>query len=145
LTGTLDLLPYSDLTLSGEAFGAENFFRLRLHPEGSADFGWKMYTALSSLELFGVVTDIKDLSFAAQLDGALDLSEWQNGFKVHIGKPALVSIGFDLVANSIQINIKGKIPDLAQTTEVMPMNWLGAFYNLDYKADPSRYSLGALW
>ncbi|MCX5751089.1 MAG: AsmA family protein [Candidatus Saganbacteria bacterium] len=376
LKGFFSYPPYSNLSLSGEAFGMNNIFRLGMLPPDCANLDWKMYTERSSLEFLGVVTDMKDLDFSLKLDGVLDLSEWRKGFNIHVGKPALVSmevtvdkmkgkvtldgrlfgeadktdswsgnlnvlfsgfsvygleigdfplnvsvqeglfqaviptiefykgtilgllkldvkrwgaeldvknadlaylyktspkfkdlkgefsgkvvlvgnwgnknsivgggyldlkhcdlkkaplfedaeegigkvvkdfsmpnfekiegnfdvknqqllfnnvfckasnlsiclsgtcgfdgnlsatagvrmfggffktlrqiilpvtIGFDLVANSIQINIKGKIPDVSQTTEVMPMNWLGAFYNLNYKADPNRYSLGTLW
>jgi hypothetical protein len=121
LTGTFMFLPYGDLVLSGEAFGAENFFRLQLLPEERANFGWQLSTALSSFEIFGVVTDIKNLSFAVQLDGTLDLSEWDRGFSVHVGEPALVSM--DVSADKLKgkVTFDGKLYGKAS----QPENWAG--------------------
>ncbi len=56
-----------------------------------------------------------------------------------------VSIGVDLLANSIRVNVSGKWPDLKHKAVIQPMNWLNEFFNLVNRASPNKYTLDKLW
>ncbi|MBU0573991.1 MAG: AsmA family protein [Candidatus Margulisiibacteriota bacterium] len=52
-----------------------------------------------------------------------------------------MTIPFDILANSIQVNLSGKIPDVKQTVVVKPMSWINELFSETPPADPDKYSL----
>jgi len=55
------------------------------------------------------------------------------------------SIGFDVLTDSVYINVTGKWPNLKQKTKVQPMRFLNSFFNPDSSIKPDKYSLNVLW
>ena len=55
-----------------------------------------------------------------------------------------VTIGFDLVQNSIQVSITGPLNDLTQKTVIQPKGWLTSFFPSG-NPKPNRYTLKKLW
>jgi hypothetical protein len=56
-----------------------------------------------------------------------------------------VTIGFDILANSIQVDIKGKWPDLQQSTSLKTLKWMDGLFDPNLKFDPDRYRLEPMW
>jgi hypothetical protein len=56
-----------------------------------------------------------------------------------------VTIGFDILANAIRVNINGTWPDLKQKTIVQPMHWLDESFGDKTRPNPDRFKLKDLW
>jgi hypothetical protein len=121
LVGEFAFSPLRDLSLSGEAFGANHLLRIKEFPGERAELNWKMKTELSSLEIFGRLVDFKKLNFSANLDGNLDLGEWPEGFGLHLGKPALVSVEVSAKKLQGKVELDGKLEGMAG----YPESWAG--------------------
>ncbi|MDD4179555.1 MAG: hypothetical protein PHH14_05850 [Candidatus Margulisbacteria bacterium] len=83
--------------------------------------------------------------FMGQVDFTAGIKMFGGVFKTIRQILIPVTIGFDLAANSIRVNVSGVWPDIKQTTKIQPMNWLGEFYNVDEKFNPDKYRLDQLW
>jgi hypothetical protein len=55
------------------------------------------------------------------------------------------TIGVDLLANSVQVKISGRWPDLKHKAEVKTMNWLNDFFKMLKQISPNKYNLNNLW
>jgi len=55
------------------------------------------------------------------------------------------TIGFDVLTDSVYINLAGKWPNLKQKTKVQPMRLLNSFFKLDTAIKPDKYSLDTFW
>ena len=55
------------------------------------------------------------------------------------------SIGADMLASSMRINISGKLPNYKKKVDVQPLQWVFEFFQFTAKADPNRYNLEQLW
>lgn len=55
-----------------------------------------------------------------------------------------VTIGFDVVANCIQVKVNGRWPDLEEKTELQPIGILTAIFPSG-RASPKKYTLSKLW
>jgi len=56
-----------------------------------------------------------------------------------------ITIGFDLLANCIQIKVYGPWKDLKHTAEIKPLNILTSLFPSMSKAAPDKYNLEKLW
>jgi hypothetical protein len=57
----------------------------------------------------------------------------------------LPTLGFDLLTKAIQVEIKGVMPELKQTTTVQPLGWLTDAYAGQRTFDPAQYDLKKMW
>jgi len=55
------------------------------------------------------------------------------------------TIAVDLLANSIQVRVSGKWPELKQRTAIQPMAWFNDFLKIVNQVSPARYTLDKLW
>ncbi|OGC03843.1 hypothetical protein A2276_08335 [candidate division WOR-1 bacterium RIFOXYA12_FULL_43_27] len=57
----------------------------------------------------------------------------------------LQTLGFDLLTNTIKVEIKGVIPDLKQTTSVQALSWLTDAFDRQSSFNADQYTLDKLW
>jgi len=86
------------------------------------------------------------LSFSGEADFTVGVKFQREGvFRTARQVLVPVTIGFDLIANCIQVKVYGKLPACSQKTEIQPDGWLDTFFPFKEKIDPDRYKLQDLW
>jgi hypothetical protein len=85
-------------------------------------------------------------SFAGETDFTLGVKFSRGGTLKRVRQVLLpVTIGFDVLANSLQIDISGRWPDLQQKTAIKTLQWMDALFDPDLKYDRDKYTLKGIW
>jgi len=87
-----------------------------------------------------------DYAFSGETDFTLGV-KFSRGSNWKLARQVLfpVTIGFDVLANSIQVDIKGKWPDLQQKTLIKTLQWMDALFDPNMKFEPDKYTLKQIW
>lgn len=87
-----------------------------------------------------------DYAFSGETDFTLGV-KFSRGSNWKLARQVLfpVTIGFDVLANSIQVDVKGKWPDLQQKTMIKTLQWMDALFDPNLKFAPDKYTLKGLW
>ena len=89
---------------------------------------------------------VGNISFSGQADLTIGVRLFKHGWFNTFRRIVFpITMGLDMIADSIKIRVKGQLPNVSQSTEVQPMAWFQKLLEKSESFDPDRYSLEQFW